>query len=114
MPGLWKRASAADGYWVERVRSSLPESLHFVDFRRLYYDDYDHFAAADHPTTTGLQVFTHFGDDPRNVTVDCEPERDLEGDLRPYWIATLAFGVALLGCLAAGGISEVAELALMT
>ena len=59
LPGLSRLSREADEYWRERVRLSLPESLHMINFQRLYDDIYDHFAAFDHPTTAGLQVFVH-------------------------------------------------------
>lgn len=94
MPKLPRRSREADAHWVERVRSSLPESLHIVHFERLYQDVYDHFSAADHPTTLGLQVFVHLAGE-RRVTVDGKPERNLTEDLRPYWLAVFAFAEAL-------------------
>jgi hypothetical protein len=62
----------------------------------MYHDVYDHYAAYDHPTTTGLQVFVHLAGQPVVATVDGEPERDREADLRPYWIAVFAFAQALI------------------
>lgn len=96
MPKLPRRSCEADAHWVERIRSSLPESLHIVDFQRLYRDVYDHFAASDHPTTLGLQVFAHLAGSPVVVTVDGQPERNLTEDLRPYWLAVFAFADALV------------------
>jgi acyl carrier protein phosphodiesterase len=96
LPRLPRLSREADEYWCKRVRSSLPESLHIVNFQRLYGDIYDHFAAYDHPTTTGLQVFVHLAEEPVTSTVDGEPERDLVADLRPYWIAVFAFAEALI------------------
>lgn len=96
LPRLPRLSREADEYWCDRVRSSLPESLHIVNFQRLYGDIYDHFAAYDHPTTTGLQVFVHLAEDPVVSAVDGEPERDLVEDLRPYWIAVFAFAEALI------------------
>jgi hypothetical protein len=96
MPGLRERAGKADAHWVEQVRSSLPEPLHIIDLQRFYRDVYDQYSAYDHPTTTGLQIFVHLAGDPVVATVDGEPERDLDGDLRPYWIAVFAFAQALV------------------
>jgi acyl carrier protein phosphodiesterase len=96
MPGLQKRSSKGDSYWVEQARSSLPKSLHIVGLQRLYRDVYDHYSAYDHPTTTGLQVFVHLAGSPIVATVDGEPERHLVEDLRPYWIAMFAFAAALV------------------
>lgn len=96
MPRLPRRSSEADSYWRERVSSSLPDNLHIVDFQRLYSDIYDHYAAYDHPTTLGLQVFVHLADNPVVAEVDGRPERSLEEDLRPYWIAVFAFAEALV------------------
>jgi acyl carrier protein phosphodiesterase len=96
MPQLPRRSCEADAYWLERVRS-LPESPHnFVGFERLYRDIYDHYAAYDHPTTMGLQVFVRLAGSPVVATADGQPERSLEQDLRPYWLATFAFGEALV------------------
>jgi len=96
MPRLPRRSSEADAHWRERVRSGLPEPMHIVGFQRLYDDIYDHYAAYDHPTTLGLQVFVHPASSPTVATVDGQPERSLDADLRPYWIAVFAFAEALL------------------
>jgi hypothetical protein len=96
MPGLPRRSREADAHWRERVRSSLAEPLHIVDFERLYGDVYDHYAAYDHPTTLGLQVFVHLAGSPVVATIDGQPERSLDEDLRPYWIAVFAFAEALV------------------
>jgi len=70
----------------------LPESLgDLVDFQRWYRDVYDHYAASDQPAALGLELFVHRDGNPVVATVDAEPERDLEEDLRPYWIAAFAF-----------------------
>jgi hypothetical protein len=75
----------------------LPESLgNLVDFQRWYRDIYDHYAASDHPATLGLERFVHLDRNPVVATVDGEPERELEEDLRPYWIAAFAFADALV------------------
>ncbi|HEX7298907.1 MAG TPA: hypothetical protein VF257_07850 [Solirubrobacteraceae bacterium] len=103
LPKLPRLSRESDEYWRERVRSSLPESLHIVNFQSLYGDIYDHFAAYDHPTTTGLQVFAHLAGDPVVATVDGEPERNLVEDLRPYWIAVFAFAEALIVSNVASG-----------
>ena len=83
MPGLRRRSSEADAHWAERTGFALPESLHIVDLERLYRDIYDHYSAYDHPTTTGLQVFVHLAGSPVVATVDGQPERNLDEDLRP-------------------------------
>ena len=95
MPDLWPRSKKADADWREPV-SALPKDLRILDFKRMYHDVYDHYAAYDHPTTTGLQVFVHLAGQPVVATVDGEPERDREADLRPYWIAVFAFAQALI------------------
>ena len=96
VPELAVRAVPRSNDWRERVRSSLPEPAHIVDFRRLYGDIYDHYAAYDHPTTLGLQVFVRLTGSPVVATVDGQPERSLDEDLRPYWIAGFAFAQALV------------------
>lgn len=96
MPGLPRRSCEADAHWRERVQSSLPEPLHIVEFQRLYGDIYDQYAAYDHPTTLGLQVFVHLAGSPVVATVDGHPERSLDEDLRPYWIAVFASAEALV------------------
>ena len=96
MPSLPRRSAEADHDWRERVTASLPKSLHIVDSQRLYHDIYDYYAAYDHPTTTGLQVFVHLAGSPVVAAVDGQPERNLEEDVRPYWIAVFAFAEALV------------------
>jgi hypothetical protein len=98
MPKLPRRSREADEHWREQARPLLPESLRdVIDFQRWYRDVYDHYAASDHPTTLGLEVFVHLAGNPVVATVDGEPVRDdLVEDLRPYWIAAFAFAAALL------------------
>jgi hypothetical protein len=97
MPKLPRRSREADEHWRDQARALLPESLGgLVDFRRWYRDVYDHYAASDHPATLGLELFVHLDGNPVVATVDGEPERNLEDDLRPYWIAAFAFADALL------------------
>jgi hypothetical protein len=110
LPKLPRLSREADEYWTERVRSSLPDPLRIVNFQRLYGDIYDHFAAYDHPTTTGLQVFVHLAGNPVVATVDGEPERNLAEDLRPYWIAVFAFAEALVVSNLATGRPRLADL----
>ena len=52
-----------------------------------YYLVYDGFANLDHPSTVGLQTFVHLDSHSPLTWVDGEPERDLEADQRPYWLA---------------------------
>jgi hypothetical protein len=97
MPKLPRRSREADEHWRDQARALLPESLGgLVDFQRWYRDVYDHYAASDHPATLGLELFVHLDGNPVVATVDGEPERNLEEDLRPYWIAAFAFADALL------------------
>jgi hypothetical protein len=97
MPKLPRRSREADEHWRDQARALLPESLRgLVDFQRWYRDVYDHYAASDHPATLGLERFVHLDGNPVVATVDGEPERNLEEDLRPYWIAAFAFADALL------------------
>jgi hypothetical protein len=103
LPKLPRLSREADASWRERVESSLPESLHIVDFQGLYDQIYDQYAEFDHPSTLGLQVFVHLGGSPVSATVDGRPERNLVEDLRPYWIAVFAFSEALVVCNLASG-----------
>lgn len=97
MPKLPRRSREADEHWRDQARALLPQSLgDLVDFQRWYRDVYDHYAASDHPATLGLGLFVHLDGNPVIATVDGEPERELEQDLRPYWIAAFAFADALL------------------
>jgi hypothetical protein len=96
LPKLPRLSREADASWRERVESSLPQSLHIVDFQGLYDKIYDQYAEFDHPSTLGLQVFVHLDGSPVRVTVDGSPERNLVEDLRPYWISVLAFAEALV------------------
>jgi hypothetical protein len=96
LPKLPRLSREADDHWRERVRSSLPESLHIVDFKGLYEQIYDQYAEFDHPTTLGLQVFVHLGGSPVTATVNGQPEHNLDEDLRPYWIVVFAFAEALV------------------
>jgi hypothetical protein len=68
------KVTEADEHWRERVRALLPESLHIIDLQELYDLIYDNYAAFDHPTTLGLQVFVHLADVPVVATVDGVPE----------------------------------------
>jgi hypothetical protein len=102
MPGLRPRSVKAEADWRERV-SALPEELRILDFKRMYHDVYDHYSAYDHPTTTGLQVFVHLAGQPVVATVDGEPERERDADLRPYWIAVFAVAQALIVSHVASG-----------
>ena len=95
MPKLPRRSREADEHWRDQARALLPESLRgLVDFQRWYRDVYDHYAASDHPATLGLELFVHLDGNPVVATVDGEPERNLQEDLRPYWIAAFAFADA--------------------
>lgn len=96
LPKLPRLSREADASWRERTESSLPESLHIIDFQGLYNQIYDQYAEFDHPSTLGLQVFVHLGGSPGTATLDGEPERNIVDDLRPYWIALLAFSQALV------------------
>ncbi len=95
VPTLWRCSREADEGWRERIASSLPSELAFVNFSELYSDIYDYYAASDHPTTLGLQNFVHLPGHPV-VEVDGLPERGLEEDLRPYWMSVFAFSYALV------------------
>jgi hypothetical protein len=96
LPGLPRLSEESDASWRERVAATLPASLQIPRFSELYSKIYDHYAASDHPTTLGLQVFVHLAGNPVVATVDGEPEQDREADLRPYWIAVFAFAEALV------------------
>lgn len=96
LPKLPRLSREADASWCERIEASLPESLHIVDFQGLYNKIYDQYAEFDHPSTLGLQVFVHLDGTPVKATLDGQPERNLVEDLRPYWIAVLAFAKALV------------------
>jgi hypothetical protein len=96
MPKLPRLSREADAAWGERGGSSLPQSLHIVDFQGLYDQIYDQYAEFDHPSTLGLQVFIHLGGSPASATIDGQPERNLVEDLRPYWIAMFAFAEVLV------------------
>jgi hypothetical protein len=96
LPGLPRLSKEADDSWRERVEARLPETLHIPKFEELYTEIYDQFATFDHPSTLGLQVFVHTEDDPVVATVDGEPERDRETDLRPYWFGVFAFAETLV------------------
>ena len=96
LPGLPRLSKEADNSWRERVEARLPETLHIPKFEELYTEIYDQFATFDHPSTLGLQVFVHTEGDPVVATVDGEPEREREMDLRPYWLAVFAFAEALV------------------
>ena len=96
LPGLPRLSKEADDSWRERVEARLPETLHIPKFEELYTEIYDQFATFDHPSTLGLQVFVHTKGDPVVATVDGEPERDRETDVRPYWFGVFAFAEALV------------------
>lgn len=103
LPRLPRLSREADESWVERVKTSLPDSLHIIDFISLYNNIYDHYAEYDHPSTLGLQVFVHLDGSPVRAVVDGRPVRDREEDLRPYRIAQFAFAEALVvSCVASG------------
>jgi hypothetical protein len=96
LPKLPRLSKEADEHWREKVETSLPASLHIVDFSQLYHDIYDQYAEFDHPTTLGLQTFVHLSSDPVRAIVDGQPERNPLEDLRPYWIAVFAFAEGLV------------------
>ncbi len=97
MPGLPRLAKEADDSWVERSRATWPQGMQIPGFVDLYDDVYDGFAALDHASTVGLQWLVHRHDDPTTVvTVDGDPQQELDTALRPYWLATWAFAMALL------------------
>jgi hypothetical protein len=96
LPGLPRLSKEADDSWRERVEARLPETLHVPKFEELYTEIYDQFATFDHPSTLGLQVFVHTEGDTVVATVDGEPERDRETDVRPYWFGVFAFAEALV------------------
>jgi hypothetical protein len=96
MPDLWQRAEQADASWSERVKTNAPASIQITDFRGLYNKVYANYSEYDHPSTIGLGIFVHRDVDGQVVIVDGQPERDLESDLRPYWLAVFAFADALV------------------
>jgi len=93
LPGVPRLSREADDSWRDRVEARLPETLHIPKFEELYTEIYDRFATFDHPSTLGLQVFVHTEGGPVVATVDGEPERDRETDLRPYWFGVFALTV---------------------
>lgn len=96
MPGLPKLAEQADASWSKLAAEALPAGMAIPAFAELYRDVYDGFAALDHANTVGLQWLVHRRDEPRIVlTVDGDPQRELESDLRPYWLAMWAFAMTL-------------------
>jgi hypothetical protein len=103
LPRLPRLSREADESWVDQVETSLPESMHIIDFTGLYNNIYDQYAEYDHPSTLGLQVFVHLDGSPVRAIVDGRPVRDREEDLRPYRIAQFAFAEALVvSCVASG------------
>lgn len=96
MPDVFQRAEQADASWSERVKVTAPAAIQITDFRGLYNRIYAHYSEFDHPSTIGLGIFVHRDVDEQIVIVDGEPQRDLDEDLRPYWLATFAFADALI------------------
>ena len=71
---------------------------------------YDHFANLDHPSVNALQVFVHTTPRQSGASVDGEPERDRDTDLRLYWVALWSFVWALSVATSASGRPPAGEL----
>jgi hypothetical protein len=78
------------------VKVTAPPSIQITDFRGLYNNVYANYSEYDHPSVVGLGIFVHRGTNERVVIVNGEPVRDLESDLRPYWLSVFAFADALV------------------
>lgn len=93
---LPQMAATVDADWLEKVRAGAPDPLQMVSMTELYQLVYDPFAELDHPSASALQSYVHLDQASSAAWVDGEPERDLETDMRPYWLAVWATVWALL------------------
>jgi hypothetical protein len=100
---LTELAAEADERWVVEVRGGMPSQMQIPSLAELYVYVYDYFANLDHPSVTALQAFVHTASDPPTISVDGEIERDLETDLRPYWLGAWSMCWALLVSSLASG-----------
>jgi hypothetical protein len=103
MPGIPRQAEEADLRWLSAARALMPDPLQLPSLVELYDLVYDSFANLDHPSVTALQMFVHTEVAEGGASVDGEPERDRDTDIRPYWLGLWSFVWALtVSSLASG------------